>query len=68
MEANQKREAARSIASEVKKLQTEMEENKVLFETKLDKNEEKIINEVETLNKKLLSEMNAKDKKSCTIS
>ena len=45
-----------------------MEENKVLFETKLDKNEEKIIKEVETLNKKLLSEMNAKDKKSCTIS
>ena len=45
-----------------------MEENKVLFETKLDKSEEKIINEVETLNKKLLREMNAKDKKSCTIS
>ena len=56
------------IASEIKQLQSEMEENKVLFETKLDKNEEKIIKEVETLNKKLLSEMNAKDKKSCTIS
>lgn len=69
IQANEKRQMAHTIALDVKQLQSEMEQNKALFESKLDKSEERIISEVETLNQKLLSEMNtSKSSKSCAIS
>ena len=69
LQANKKRQVAQTIAVDVKQLQSEMKQNKVLFESKLDKSEERIISQVETLNQKLLTEMNtSKSSKSCVIS
>ena len=69
LQANKKRQVAQTIAVDVQQLQSEMKQNKVLFESKLDKSEERIISQVETLNQKLLTEMNtSKSSKSCVIS